>query len=385
MAEKSSELNENTREEQANNESLALTGTGGLSTTDNYQESATNEDDFDEIDAEEEGATEETEEIRAQIEDTRQQMSETIDAIQEKLSFSNISEQVKDEVTEKISDALTTVKKNVYDAAIRRVGDVMGFVNKGFNEVSDTKIVSAARENPLAVTLIGLGIGILLVNSYRGGGGRSRSSYKGNQRKLISGGSERNQSSILKTAQNKISGAASGAYETVSGAAGTAYEGVGSAASGAYGSVSNAASSAYEGVTNAASQAYGKVGEYGSQAREQYDYYIEENPLAVGAVALALGAAVGLSIPSTSYESQLMGEHRDNLLQKAQESAGDLVDKVKQVASEAQKTIGEEVKSAAGEVKKTISDQAQAQGLTDAASATGGKEKTSSPGLSPKI
>lgn len=331
MAEGSSELNE--KAEQANNESMALTGTGDLS-DDKYLESRTDENAFNENEADENEETSvETEEIRSQIEDTRQQMSETIDAIQEKLSFSNISEQVRDEVTEKISDAFQTAKKGVYDAAIRRIGDVMGFVNKGFNEVADTKLVGAARENPLAITLIGLGIGMLLVNSYRAGRRSPAETEIGNARRrsLTSGKSG---ASALKAAQNKISGAASSAYETV-----------GSAASGALESVSGAANAAYGGVTNAASQAYGKVGEYGVQAREQYDYYIEENPLAVGAVALALGAAVGLSIPSTRYETELMGEHRDNLLQKAQESAGELVDKVKQVASEAQKTIAEEVKT----------------------------------------
>src|SRR5688500_11567908 len=40
-----------------------------------------------------EDAPEETEHLKAQIEETRSQMGETIDAIQEKLSFSNISEQ----------------------------------------------------------------------------------------------------------------------------------------------------------------------------------------------------------------------------------------------------------------------------------------------------
>jgi small-conductance mechanosensitive channel len=41
--------------------------------------------------------TAETEQLRDQIEETRRGMSETIDAIQEKLSLSNISEQVKDQ------------------------------------------------------------------------------------------------------------------------------------------------------------------------------------------------------------------------------------------------------------------------------------------------
>ena len=76
-----------------------------------------------------------------------------------------------------------------------------------------------------------------------------------------------------------------------------------------------------------------------------YDHYIEENPLAVGAVALALGAAVGFAIPLTKKENEYMGEYRDNMLEKAQETAQDALGTVKQMASEAQKAITDEVKT----------------------------------------
>src|SRR5690349_15072490 len=63
-------------------------------------------------------APEETDHLKAQIEETRSQMGETIDAIQEKLSFQNISEQVKEQVSEQINSALETAKETVYDATI---------------------------------------------------------------------------------------------------------------------------------------------------------------------------------------------------------------------------------------------------------------------------
>lgn len=311
MAEKSSEL-ENT------NESTAI---------DSYSENQSDEFALTTAETQDiEANSDEPEQIKAQIEETRAQMGETIDAIQEKLSFSNISEQV----SEQINSAVETAKDAVYDATIGKAGTFM----KNFgNEITKTTVVKTARENPFPFLLIGLGVGLL---AYNGFGGKRRSNG-GNGSKInkylpsqIPG------KATLKSAQEKIGGVAN----TVSGAASTAYD-----------SVSGAASTAYEGVGNFAGTAYEKVGEFGTQTREQYDYYIEENPLAVGAVALALGAAVGFSIPSTSYEGELMGEARHNLLQKAQDSAGELVDKVKQVASEAQKTIGDEVRTAVNEVK----------------------------------
>ncbi|MGI8884820.1 MAG: DUF3618 domain-containing protein [Pyrinomonadaceae bacterium] len=390
MAEKSSEL-------ETTNEPDAVSTMAGASQdsylepiSDDYTASDVNVSD---VASETDDSTDETDQIREKIEETRSNMSETIDAIQEKLSFSNISEQVKEQVSEHISSAIETAKDSVYGATLGKVGDFMATLSK-------TNAGKVARDNPLPLVLIGLGIGLL---AYQNTYGKKRQSYRYNDyddrnRENYRGRTSDN-FSTLKSAQGKIggaadsaydsiSGAASGAYNSVSNVAGSAYEGVTSAASDAYSGVGSAASSAYSGVGSAASGAYEKVGEYGSQAREQYDYYIEENPLAVGAVALALGAAVGLSIPSTRYEGQLLGETRDNLLAKAQDAAGGLVDKVKQVAGEAQKTLTDEVKNAAGEVQKTVGNEAKAQGLTGDSSTerskTGGSTTGTSPGFSPK-
>ena len=325
-----------------------------------------------------EDATEETEHLRAQIEETRSQMGDTIDAIQERLSFQNISEQVKEQVSEQITSAFETAKETVYDATIKKAGKFMNSMNKTINEgldgISNSNAVSVARQNPLALSLIGLGIGLLLMNGYRSGSKSSRRYSYGNGgvggRDYRQGGyastgesSRANQPSMLKSAQGAItdtassaygsvSNAASGAYDSVTNVAGGAYDRVSSAAGSAVSGVSSAATSAYSGVTSAAGTAYEKVGEFGTQAREQYDYYIEENPLAVGAVALALGAAVGMALPSTRVENQLMGEKKQELLSLAQERAGDLVDRVKQVAGEAQKTITDEVKTQTQELKR---------------------------------
>ena len=381
MAEKSSELN-------ATND--AVSTTAGAS-QDSYLETRTN--DYTDLEASVsddagDDATDETEQIREQIEETRSSMSETIDAIQEKLSISNISEQVKEQVSEHISSAVEAAKDSVYDATIGKVGEFMKTVGK---ELSKSEAGKVAKDNPVPLLLIGLGVGLLAYQGMYGGKTR-RSSYRYDEYSGDSeiyrgredydydeteffGGRTQSNRSTFRTAKGKIGDVAGSAYESVSGAASSAYEGVTDAAGNAFGT-----------VTDVAGRTYERVGDLGSTAREQYDYYIEENPMAVGAVALAIGAAVGLSIPSTRYEGRLVGETRDHLVSKAQDAAGDLINRVKEVASEAQRTLTDEVKNAAGEVQKTVTDQAKAQGLTgeDKPAGNQGNNPTAkSPGISP--
>lgn len=273
--------------------------------------------------------------LKAQIEETRQHMGETIDAIQEKLSFSNISEQVSDQV----SSVIETAKNAVYKETIGKMVNYMK--NKG-NEISGTRVVKMVKENPVPFMLIAAGAGLLAYNGFaqKSGSSKTRNTIEGNDNRDIGEGRS-STTSFLSSAQEKVGGLAAG----ISGAAGSAIEGVSSAAVGTYTGIANTASNAYTGVNELAHAAYDKAGEYGTLAHEKYDHHIQENPLAVGAVALALGAAVGLAIPSTRYEGELMGEASQNLLQKAQDSAGNLVDKVKQVASEASETLKSEVGS----------------------------------------
>lgn len=313
-------------------------------------------------------APEETEHLKAQIEETRSQMGETIDAIQEKLSFQNISEQVKEQVSEQINNAIETAKETVYGAVIGNIGKAGRVMQNVGKELSKTEAGKFARKNPFPLVLIGLGVGLLAYElsgkkkRRKGNGHDYYEDYNGESSKFRSGRLS-SVSNTLKSAGGKITDTASSAYESVSNATGTALHSVSDAANSAYGSVSGAASNAYSSVSDFAGNAYEKAGDYGTQAREQYDYHIEENPLAVGAVALALGAAVGLAIPSTRYEGELLGEYRQQLLDKAQTAAGDLVDRVKEVASEAQKTLGDEVKTSLDETKKTITSEAKNQGL----------------------
>ena len=42
---------------------------------------------------------------------------------------------------------------------------------------------------------------------------------------------------------------------------------------------------------------------------------LNENPLTVGALGVGVGAAIGLAIPETSKEHEVMGEARDTVVE----------------------------------------------------------------------
>ncbi len=278
-------------------------------------------------------APEETEQIKARIEETRNQMGETIDAIQERLSFANISEQV----SETVSNAIETAKDTAYDATI---GKAVNFMKNVGDEVTHSGAFRTLRKNPLPLALIGVGAGLLAYQAYAKG----KSSHRGNGRDF-DGRYGHSGDSGFRSAGDTISGSAGRAFDGISNTAGNALESVKGVAANAYDNVSDKLGTAYSSAGEMTNRAYERVGEVGTIAHEKYDEYLEENPLALGAVALAVGAAVGFAIPSTKYEGKLMGDARENLVQRAQDAAGSLVDKAKQVASEAGQTIKEEART----------------------------------------
>lgn len=267
--------------------------------------------------------------IRDQIGETRREMGETIDAIQEKLSIANISAQIKEHVTEHITDAVQTVKENVWDATIGKGGEFMKNIGGEIKRSNVGKMVGA---NPVPFVLMGLGIGMLVYNRYA----------KTSHRATWDDGNQ-----IEPTFQQGSDGIA----QTVGNAATSVYEGAGSAA----GKVLDTAGSA-------AGTTYNKVGDLGGQVRGQYEYQLEENPLVVGAVALALGAAVGAMIPTTRYEGQLMGETRDSLISNAQTAAQDAIEKVQEVVGEAKDTIIEDAKDVVSQAKESLTGEIENAG-----------------------
>ena len=299
-------------------------------------------------------ASAETEQIKARIEETRAELGETIDRIQEKLSFSNISEQVSDQV----NNAIETAKDSVYEATI---GKVAHFMKNTGKELSRSSLVTTAKENPLPLILIGVGAGLLAYQGFGRSSNTRRNVSYGRTPRLMGNQYDRDRStsmvetagSGLRSVTEGVSGAAGSVKDTVSSAAGTVKSSVSGAAETAYDGVSRAASSTYSGVTNLAHRATETASDLGHKAQETYEHYLEEKPWAIGAVALVAGAAIGMAIPSTRYEGKLMGEARMNLMNRVSDTASEFVDKAKQAATE----VGQNVSQTVSEGAKNLTDE----------------------------
>ncbi len=303
------------------------------------------------------------EEIRAEIVTTRTEMSGTIDAIQEKLNPDRLKEQVVETVREQVE----TVKENIHDATIGRAEEMV-------SNVSDTArnagsgFVDTIKQNPIPAALAALGIGWLWKQRSSGSSqgnystyGQGRISYTGGQ-PMYGRGQAYGASYGERRGQMPYDG---GQDDQSVG------DRVGGVANQAKDKVGDVTGQAKEKVGDATDQAREQVGQltdqvqYGAQqARWRFDQTLHDNPLAVSAAAVALGLAVGMSLPETPFEDKLMGETRDNVMEKAQSTAQETMQKVGQVAQQVQQTATE-----------TAKDEAQKQGLTQGPSPQGGSQK----------
>jgi ElaB/YqjD/DUF883 family membrane-anchored ribosome-binding protein len=300
------------------------------------------------------------EEIRAGIEHTRAEMSETINAIQERLSPENIKEQA----WEQFEDA----KQSVRDATIGRVENMVNDARYG--------VMETIRQNPIPAALVGIGLGWMFMNGssgssrstpvrYSGRGsvrGGEQYSYDANRgyRGAPAGYGYENQRSY----RGDLSNQGRGTYDRATGAVSETYNQATDTISDTYNqaadTVSDAASRARETVSDYADRAQDTMSDWAHEAQYQaqrvedrFQEALHSNPLAVGAVALAIGTAVGLALPQTERENELMGETRDNLLEQAQSMAQDTVEKVQRVAE-----------NVTEEAKDSVQQQAREQGLT---------------------
>ncbi|MEX2491606.1 MAG: DUF3618 domain-containing protein [Nitrospirales bacterium] len=87
--------------------------------------------------------------------------------------------------------------------------------------------------------------------------------------------------------------------------------------------------------------------ERGEHMKGELYRVMHESPLTMGAMTLAIGTAIGLSLPRSEKENQWMGETRDRWLEEAKATAKEIAPKAKEAAAEVQRAAGEAGKTQA--------------------------------------
>jgi hypothetical protein len=316
-------------------------------------------------------ADERTREIREEIEETRGEMSETIDAIQEKLKPRNIvanaTDRVKSAATERVHEMADTARQTAQQAM-------------DYTRDRTSGVVGTARQNPIPLALIGVGAAWLLTKRARRGA-RSRdardygsySSERAWTRDEEPYGDEGDGGFMDRIRQNPVPAALAGvgltwlafsgsdrddmswdygrdrddrwrdrpAGGTWSGQPGT------SEAGGTTQNLSESASNMASRTREYASETADSMRRMARRRQNQLQRMVQENPLLVGAGALMLGAAFGLAVPETEAENELMGDARDNMVGRAREMARDAATQVQQAAD----TVAESAKDLAGKTQ----------------------------------
>jgi ElaB/YqjD/DUF883 family membrane-anchored ribosome-binding protein len=287
---------------------------------------------------------------RAQIEQTRSELTETIDAIKEKLNPDRLVQQAKETVREATVGRAQEAMSQAMDTARETVGGAVDTAREAGSTVMDT-----IRQNPVPYAMVGIGLGWLWMESRR----RPHNGDRGQEYPNVLPFDDRLRYDLPRhPARPAVGPSAVGetlheAQQRVGEVAGHAQERAREIAVQVRERAGEVVEQVKERAGTVVSQVRSQVVETGSEATDWFGRMLRENPVAVGVVALGLGAALGLLVPETPQENRLMGESRDRLVDKTRQSAGDLAQKLQVVA-------GEAVDAAS----QAATEEAQNQGLT---------------------
>ena len=273
----------------------------------------------------------ETAEIKSEIERTRVEMSETLGEIQERLRPDHLIQQAKDTVSEAASGKVRNIMQSAGETATM-VADQTKYAGRS--------VADYVRNHPVQVALLAGGVTWWLLR------GRDRSDdWEGASEGWQDGQGYSEGYSIdeERPLTAKVGEYASAARETVGEYASSARETVGDYAS----SASETARRAGQRVRSAASTATIKTRQGLRSASASVDDWVHEYPLAAGAIAVAVGAAIGLSAPGTEWEDRTLGEKRDQALERARTAARDIKQNVTQKVQDVADSVIEVANAAA--------------------------------------
>ncbi len=234
------------------------------------------------------------EQIRAEIEDTRAVMSQTINEIQERLSPEHLMDQAKEAVRDATIGKVESVVETVGETISEVTEPARQMASRAGNAIKEvgTTVADKIWKNPIPVTLIGLGVGMLLVRNFSNG---------------------RTTATPRTALPNRRSNYALGDVGQMQ---------------------PNTGASTLNQVKDTASDLAARAKDSASAAGTRFSEVLRDYPLAAGAVAVAAGTAIGLVLPSTRFESEYIGDTGEKIVDKVEDVARDALDKVQDAAKQ---------------------------------------------------
>ena len=241
----------------------------------------------------------EVEALVVEIETTRSEMSQTVDELGDRLAPSAVADRAGNAVREATVGKIEAKVNDMTTAA----SDLVSNAGQTAQEAGGG-LVETIRRNPVPAVMAGVGLGWLWMNRSQTSGTTWSSGRRPYQSGWMAGDD----------AWRRTDGGARWAGRTGSGDSGGIGQTIGDRAHDASSAVGDAADSARRAAGNAvddlgmnASRAAETVGMTASDAVAQAQQAVESNPLAFGALAVAVGTAIGLALPATQAEKRMMG------------------------------------------------------------------------------
>jgi ElaB/YqjD/DUF883 family membrane-anchored ribosome-binding protein len=258
------------------------------------------------------------EQIETDIEQTRSQMAQTLDTIQKRFSPGQLLDQTLGYLDEK------RINEN-----LRRFG---------------TNVSSAVKENPIPVALLGAGLAWMALSGRTGAKGRRsvsgfmKPSHGMESLHSAHGEIERSGTHAmggakeegamgekLEHAKGKVSETVGHVRETIGEKASQVRHSVGEKASQVRHSVGDTMSSVREKAGEVSHKAQDQAVRLGHAVQGQYEHIVQEQPLVLGVLGVAIGAALGAAMPRTRMEDEMMGEASDQLVREARETGREIM------------------------------------------------------------
>jgi hypothetical protein len=224
-------------------------------------------------------------------------------------------------------------------------------------------VIDTIKANPIPAALMAVGLGWLVMSGVRGGSTstRRRSLYSGidddgyryayrygteprtrGPRRLVAQG-QRVASRAVHDAREGIGNVGHRVQETAENLvhdAGDAIHGVAEGASELAHRTGQRASALAHDASMTGRRVVRRAGMQARRVEQTFESQLRENPLAMGAIAVAIGAAIGLALPHTQKEDELMGPAKEKLLGKAENLASGALHKVEEKVQDLAGSIG---------------------------------------------